>query len=106
MSTGQKVTILDCPHCTDELALVELFDGRAFIKCKSGCIHAEIITALDKIIPPQKTPELRKIVSDKFFLDVIAYARSIGKAISPQDLKHELEAWKRRRPIKGGVRGE
>jgi len=96
MTTGYRSTILECPVCYDDMVFLEHISGNSFVKCKSLCDPILIHKHLAKLEPPEpKKKPLSELVSDQFFMDVISYARSIGKEISDADLKHELIIWKR-----------
>ena len=101
MKLRKKVTIIECPLCAGQLAHVKIWGSdREFIKCKNGCTSEAINKKMKQLyrLPPPK--KLKELVSDQFFMEVIKYARSIGKTIKKEDKAHELIVWNRNRGVR------
>lgn len=89
-----KVTIHNCTNCGGRLAHIKLVEGitrsgtilgNELIKCENGCNKADILK-------PEPV-----VMTDPFFMEMISYARSIGKKISKQDLNREMNIFQRGR---------
>ena len=95
-----KSILYHCPSCLGDLALVEVADGRSFIKCRDGCSKPEIIKAAKQLGPVKRTKKLHELVSDQTFSDILNYARSIGKMISRTDMAQEASNFTRAKALK------
>lgn len=79
---------------------VRLNTGHEFIKCKSLCDPISINLRIAKKYPLPKPKKLKEVAFGQFYLDIIAYARSIGKKISNEDKAQERVIWLRMRASK------
>lgn len=88
-----------CPGCDGRLAIVEVIQsftragtmlGTSYFKCENGCNKAEVLRRKRSMIPDAILPEA-------MFLEVIRYARSIGKKITKKDQQRELNLFMRSR---------
>ena len=59
--------------------------GHELIKCEQECSKADIIKSNPKVLP------------DDFFMEMISYARSIGKKIKQVDKNRELQIFQNSR---------
>ncbi len=94
----KKVRELKCPNCGGDAYLLDLIKGKTtggqklgdtLYKCRNGCSPQAAL----KDIPP-KPP---KRLPDDMFLEMIAYARSLGKIITEADKNRETQLKFRRR---------
>jgi len=89
-----------CPNCGGRLAHITVYQGgtgltRAgvvfgdeFIKCENGCKKEDILGRRKKACCK---------LSDPVFMEMIQYARSIGKKITKQDQAREQQIFNRLR---------
>ena len=88
----QKVNMHLCPNCGHDLAVIDVFEGittngtafgDSYVKCRKGCTKRQILNSAGVSIPRYPLP-------DNMFLEMIEYARSIGKKISTSDKQREF----------------
>ena len=88
----QKVSLYRCPNCGGDLAIIEVLEGittagtllgSSFVKCRNGCSKRKILDSAGVRVS-------RPVLPDSMFLEVVEYARSIGKRISTPDKNREL----------------
>ena len=79
-----------CPNCNAEAYTVDLiagitsagtFLGETLYKCRSGCTPNDVLSS-----EPYRA---NSGLSDAFFLEMVSYARSIGKVITMADKGRE-----------------